>query len=239
MNTKVWLKLALTLPLNSGRMTMNTIIKTSILAGFMAASSTFSFAQVAAPATMPTAARPADPGNAARLRGRSPPINPEDTRAAGSATGKYTCWEFVTWRLLPSGPTGTNPIENPQAGPNQGPMHGTWSNFTGGRKVNSASECHGMTRDDFKNSERWSPKSVCESMTQVPLGNTVPSPGVPGLPNGGGLTVKYVPGIVEVWALDRFKEISENPQKYNKVAGYKVDCWAITREDTLQIFPPW
>jgi len=52
---------------------MNSIIKASILAGFMAALSTFSFAQVPAPATKPTAAQPADPGNAARLGKPAPP----------------------------------------------------------------------------------------------------------------------------------------------------------------------
>jgi hypothetical protein len=68
---------------------------------------------------------------------------------------------------------------------------------------NAASACHEATRIAFMNNLAWSdPYQVCL--------------------NSNGR--KFKGETRTVWAIDRFKEISETPQLYNRVLGYTVKC---------------
>jgi hypothetical protein len=71
------------------------------------------------------------------------------------------------------------------------------------KSVTSASECHQYTRTLFQGNAAWgTPSLVCANS------------------NGRNFTGP----TITVWAIDRFKEISETPQLYNRVISYVVDC---------------
>lgn len=77
----------------------------------------------------------------------------------------------------------------------------------------AATACHLHARQLFQNNVAWyTPSLVCANS------------------NGRNFTG---PNIT-VWAIDRFKEISESPQRYNRVDSYVVNCGSVTWNHTLQ-----
>jgi hypothetical protein len=128
------------------------------------------------------------------------------------AQNNYTCMQFVTWETLNGTTvvqTGFNPMEPP--------MTGTGPNAGGGEPVGgatielAASECHEKTRTTFMNNLAWSdPYQICMSQ------------------NGAAdkFGRKFTGETRTIWVIDRFKEISETPQLYNRVLGYTVTCTA-------------
>lgn len=124
------------------------------------------------------------------------------TGSVGQAVAQsYTCMGFVTWKstpLSPPGPvqTGINPYPEVQVSGNPIRI--------------AASDCHGKTNTSFKADPGWTPKAVCQSY--------------PGHPDAYGRTFNGIRRTMIVWAIDRFKEIAETPQLYNRVNGYTVRC---------------
>ncbi len=136
-----------------------------------------------------------------------------NAQAPPKTANNYTCWAFVTWKDAQQ--TGFNPITGPNG---NGPMTGSSASYSAKQSPNvngatisaAASMCHGLARNAFLADKAWSdPDQVCESENN------------PGKPDKYGRTFT---GTVTVWAIDRFKEISETPQKYNRVDSYVVRC---------------
>jgi hypothetical protein len=130
--------------------------------------------------------------------------------SAGSAAAQnnYTCWAFVTFEAVKGSAvvqSGFNPLVNPTS-----LMTGTSANPGGGFPVSglsievAASNCHANTRASFAKDTVW-------GYTPAHLAT---------------LCASHKGETVTVWAIDRFKEIAETPQLYNRVAEYKVTCTA-------------
>ncbi len=119
---------------------------------------------------------------------------PSNQTKSVAAANSFTCWTFVTWKATPGSSMGTVPIA---------PTTGTVSTPGGGQTVSgatitlAATACHHDASNAFHASAWSNPNRVCASR--------------------GGQTVT-------VWAIDRFREIAETPQRYNRVAGYTVRC---------------
>jgi hypothetical protein len=172
---------------------------------------------------------------------RAAPAPAKEAPAAAVAAqnqNNYTCMEFVTWRtsnnasMSPVLSSGINPLEPPMTGTAAGYLANPAS--AGGVPVSgvtitaAASDCHGKTAATFNANAAFG----------LPFCTSASCP----------VCVSQNGRYHEVWAIDRFLEISEPPtstpwhtpvnpatQRYNKVAGYKVDCNAIvvTQESGL------
>lgn len=128
------------------------------------------------------------------------------------AANNYTCGAFVTWKTN-LGQTGINPMP---------PMTGVSADYvplwkpsipgipvSGATITAAATACHAATRAAFQANAAWYvPANVCASQ-----GGHADQWGR--VFNGETRTV---------WAVDRFKEIAESPQKYNRVDSYTVTC---------------
>jgi hypothetical protein len=119
------------------------------------------------------------------------------TGSVGQAVAQntYTCMGFVTWKTS-AGQTGINPY--PEV------------TVSGNLIRIAASACHGATNTSFQGDPGWTPQAVCKSY--------------PGHPDDYGRTFNGITRTMEVWAIDRFKEIAETPQLYNRVYAYTVTC---------------
>jgi hypothetical protein len=122
---------------------------------------------------------------------------------AGQAVAQqsYTCMGFVTFTstpTLPAGPaqTGMNPYPEVQVSGNPIRI--------------AASACHGKTRTSFLADPGWTPQAVCQSYS--------------GHPDAFGRTFNGIVRTMAVCAIDRFKEIAETPQRYNRVDRFTVTC---------------
>jgi hypothetical protein len=118
------------------------------------------------------------------------------------AQNNNTCWEFVTWNAVTW--TGSAPNSHGCA-PIGSTMTGTTCATAGGGQPVSgttievaASQCHEDTRKAFQASTLWATAALA-------------CPRFPGQ-------------TLEALAIDRFKEIAETPQLYNRVDGFKVKC---------------
>ena len=142
-----------------------------------------------------------------------------ERHVAAERGNNYQCWEFATWKTS-LGTTGVNPLIPPMAGPMSLYLPGTLTT-PGGEPVSgatieaAASDCHAKTRAHFKADTKWAMSNynaLCSSTFK------------PGQS-----------GTITVYAIDRFREIAENPQRYNKVAGYVVTCGnSVTPDNALQ-----
>src|ERR1700674_3028323 len=114
----------------------------------------------------------------------------------------YTCMGFVTWTSTPVTPSG-----QVQTGINPYPQ----KQVSGATITAAASACHGLTNQtNFIPDQGWLPNAVCES--------------TPGHPDKFGRTFNGDSRRMAVCAIDRFKEISQTPQRYNRVNRYTVSC---------------
>jgi hypothetical protein len=123
------------------------------------------------------------------------------TGSAGQAVAQsYTCMGFVTFKSTPTLPPGP-----PQTGINPYPE----VQVSGNPIRVAASACHGATNTSFKADPGWTPQAVCESFGQ---------------PDKFGRTFNGTVRTMAVCAIDRFKEIAQPTQLYNRVNRYTVTC---------------
>jgi hypothetical protein len=123
------------------------------------------------------------------------------TGSAGQAVAQsYTCMGFVTFKSTPTLPAGS-----PQTGMNPYPE----VQVSGNPIRIAASACHGQTNTSFTTDPGWTPQAVCESFGQ---------------PDRFGRTFHGTVRTMAVCAIDRFKEIAQTPQLYNRVNRYTVTC---------------
>ena len=219
----------------------STMIRTLMLGGFAAV---LVSGTALAQNRGPTTATPAAPGQTRAAPAPAPTQHAPATAAPATAApataagaNKYTCMEFVTWRT--SNNASMSPVLQSGLNPLEPPMTGTYASYAanpasaGGVTVSgatietAATDCHGKTAATFNANPAYG-ESFCTS-TSCPV--CVSQNG-----QADSYGRVFQGAFREVYAIDRFLEIAETPQHYNKVAGYKVQCNAIvvTPENTLQ-----